>query len=190
MIGELLDLDRMESGRMELHLEQLDLNALAAEVVSGTRPTAPRHALGLALDPALPRLWGDRDKLTEVVLNLLSNAIKYSPQGGEVTVGTCRVGDEAHLWVRDQGVGIPPEALEVVFERYTRVESGPQRHIKGTGLGLPIVRQIAQLHSGRAWAESAVGQGATFHVALPLGGPAREGDASPTGASAATTRSS
>jgi PAS domain S-box-containing protein len=186
MIGELLDLDRMESGRMELHLERVDLNKLAADVAATTRPTAPQHTLELALDPALPMLWGDRDKLTEIVLNLLSNAIKYSPQGGEVTVGTRLAGGEAHLWVRDQGVGIPREALEVVFERYARVESGPQRYIKGTGLGLPIVRQIAQLHGGRAWAESAVGQGSTFHVALPLAAPAKDGDARPTSASATT----
>jgi signal transduction histidine kinase len=177
MIEELLDLDRMESGRMVLHLEQLDLNALVGDVVAGTRPTAPQHALDLALDPTLPLLWGDRDKLTQALLNLLNNAIKYSPQGGEVTVGTRLTGGEAHLWVRDQGVGIPPEALDVVFERYARVESGPQRYIKGTGLGLPIVRQIAQLHGGRAWAESAVRQGSTFYVALPLAGPARQSDA-------------
>jgi PAS domain S-box-containing protein len=170
MIGELLDLDRMESGRMTLHQEWLDLNALAVEAVEDTRPTASRHALGLVLDPALPTLWGDRDKLLEVVLNLLSNAIKYSPEGGDVTVGTRLVGSTARLWVEDQGVGIPPEALEVVFERYTRVESGPQRFIQGTGLGLPIVRQIAELHGGRAWAESEVGRGSTFHVTLPLTG--------------------
>jgi PAS domain S-box-containing protein len=170
MIGEMLDLDRMESGRMTLHQDWLDLNALAAEAVEDTRPTAPRHALGLVLDPALPPVWGDRDKLLEVVLNLLSNAIKYSPESGEVTVGTRLVGSTAHLWVEDQGVGIPPEALEVIFERYTRVESGPQRFIQGTGLGLPIVRQIAELHGGRAWAESDVGCGSTFHVTLPLTG--------------------
>jgi signal transduction histidine kinase len=190
MIGEMLDLDRMESGRMVLHLEPVDLNELAADVVASTRPTTPQHALSLAVDPTLPMLRGDRDKLTEVLLNLLSNAIKYSPQGGEVTVGTRLTGGEAHLWVRDQGVGIPPEALDVVFERYARVESGPQRYIKGTGLGLPIVRQIAELHGGRAWAESAVGQGSTFHVALPLGGPAKEDTAWPGSSSARPPRSS
>ena len=75
---------------------------------------------------------------------------------------------QAHAWVEDHGVGIPEEALEPVFERYTRVESDVSRHIQGTGLGLPIVRQIVSMHGGRAWAESTPGQGSVFHVALPL----------------------
>jgi signal transduction histidine kinase len=175
MISELLDLDRMESGRMVLHPETVDLNAVVTQTVEGARPTAPGHELRLELDPGLPPLPADRDKLTQVVVNLLSNAIKYSPDGGEVAVGTRRAGAEAHLWVRDRGVGIPPAALEVIFERYTRVEGGSHRYIKGTGLGLPIVREIARLHGGRAWAESEVGRGSVFHLALPLAGPPAEG---------------
>jgi signal transduction histidine kinase/integral membrane sensor domain MASE1 len=170
MISELLDLDRMESGQMTLRVEPLDLNALIAEAVAGIGPNAPQHALRLELDATLPSLPGDRDKMTQVILNLLSNAIKYSPKGGNVTVGTTWDRARAHLWVRDQGVGIPSDALEAVFERYTRLETGANSMIQGTGLGLPIVRQIAELHGGRAWAESEVGRGSTFHVTLPLTG--------------------
>jgi two-component system phosphate regulon sensor histidine kinase PhoR len=85
-----------------------------------------------------------------------------------VTISTALEAGQAHLRVRDEGLGIPAEALERVFERYSRIESGATRNIQGTGLGLPIVRQIARLHGGQAWAESELGRGSTFHVTLPL----------------------
>ena len=166
MIGDLLDLEHMESGQMVLRRETLDLNALIEEAVDTMRPNAPLHTLRVELDGSLP-LSGDRDKLTQVVLNLLSNAVKYSPDGGAVVVGARIEGAQAHLWVRDEGIGIPDDALEPIFQRYTRLVSGPLT-IRGTGLGLPIVRQIAEIHGGRAWAESRVGFGSTFHVTLPL----------------------
>jgi PAS domain S-box-containing protein len=169
MINEVLDLDRIESGRVTLHREPVDLGALASEVVGRTAPRVSGHRLLLRLDPSAPSIDGDRDRLTQVVVNLLDNAVKYSPDGGEVTVGVESEGASAHLWVRDQGMGIPAEALESVFERYTRVESGRHRAIHGTGLGLPIVRQIVELHGGRIWAESVPGAGSTFHVTLPAG---------------------
>jgi signal transduction histidine kinase len=111
----------------------------------------------------------DRDKLTQVMANLLSNAVKYSPDGGEIVVSTRVEGSAAHVLVRDHGMGIPKAALETIFERYGRVESLATRHIQGTGLGLPIVRQIVQLHGGAVWAESSVGEGSVFHVRLPRG---------------------
>src|SRR4029079_11993024 len=96
----------------------------------------------------------DPDKLTQILANLISNAIKYSPDGGVISIGAKEEGDDLHLWVTDEGLGIPPESQEAIFERYARVESGRHRGIKGIGLGLPIVRQIAELHGGWAWAES------------------------------------
>jgi PAS domain S-box-containing protein len=171
MITELLDLDRMESGRMTLRPEPVDLGLLATGVVSTVAPRASRHRLKLQLDPTVPEITGDRDKLTQVLTNLVDNAIKYSPDGGEVTVGVGPDGDAAHVWVRDQGLGIPTDAVETIFERYTRIESGLHRSIHGTGLGLPIVRQIVELHGGRVWAESLPGVGSTFHVMLPPGPP-------------------
>jgi PAS domain S-box-containing protein len=176
MINELLDLDRMESGQMTLHLETVDLDSIVRDVVERRRASAPRHTLRLDVDPDLPRLLADRDKLTQVVVNLLDNAIKYSPDGGDVAVCVRVEGLQACVRIRDQGVGIPPEALDTIFDRYTRVESGAHRRILGTGLGLPIVRQIVELHGGRVWVESELGQGSTFHVELPLAGPPIRGE--------------
>jgi signal transduction histidine kinase len=169
MITEMLDLDKMESGRMEIHREPVDLNAIVSEAAERVRPNAPRHPLSLRLDPLVGEMSGDRDKLTQVMANLLNNAVKYSPNGGEIVVSTRVEGNAAHIVVRDHGMGIPKEALETIFERYGRVESLATRHIQGTGLGLPIVRQIVQLHGGAVWVESTVGEGSVFHVTLPRG---------------------
>ena len=177
MITEMLDLDKMESGRMELHREPVDLNAIVSEAADRMRPNAPRHPVSLRLDPLVGEVSGDRDKLTQVMANLLSNAVKYSPDGGEIVVSTRVEGNAAHVVVRDHGMGIPKGALETIFERYGRVESLATRHIQGTGLGLPIVRQIVQLHGGAVWVESAVGEGSVFHVTLPRGGAATRAEA-------------
>jgi len=168
MINELLDLDRMEAGSMTLHLEAVDVGALVTRIVASTGPRAPRHRLSVEIDASLPPLAADHDKLTQVIVNLLDNAIKYSPDGGEIVLGAHADNGVAHLTVRDQGLGIPPDALDDVFERYSRIESARHRPIHGTGLGLPIVRQIAELHGGRAWAECNPGRGTTLHVTLPL----------------------
>jgi signal transduction histidine kinase len=171
MIDELLDLDRMEAGRMPLRVQPVDVAALVRQSVASASARSPRHRLNLALDPVLPRLLADRDKLTQVLVNLLDNAIKYSPDGGDVVVGARTDGERMQLWVRDHGLGIPPDALETIFERYARVESTRHQLIRGTGLGLPIVRQIVELHGGRVWVESTYGLGSTFHVTLPLARP-------------------
>ena len=114
---------------------------------------------------------GDADKLTQVVSNLASNAIKYSPKGGTVTLATARHGGEAEIRVSDTGLGIPPAAVTTIFERYARHEAKDRELIKGTGLGLPLVRQIVEMHRGRVWVESEVGKGATFHVVIPVRRP-------------------
>jgi len=163
----MLDLDKMESGRMQLHRERLDLNAVISDAVDRVRPNAPQHPVSLRLDPLVGEMHGDRDKLIQVMANLLSNAVKYSPKGGEIVVSSRAEGGAAHVVVRDHGMGIPKASLETIFERYGRVESPETRHIQGTGLGLPIVRQIVHLHGGTVWAESSVGEGSVFHVTLP-----------------------
>jgi signal transduction histidine kinase len=139
------------------------------------RPNAPRHPLTLRLDPLVAEVSGDRDKLTQVMANLLNNAVKYSPDGGEIVVSTRVEGEAAHIAVRDHGMGIPKAALQSIFERYGRVESPATRYIQGTGLGLPIVRQIVQLHGGAVWVESTVGEGSVFHVTLPRASATRGG---------------
>ncbi len=168
MINELLDLERMESGRMELHREPVDLNSLVRGVVERLTPGAPQHPIRLQLDARLPALPGDRDKLVQVLINLLNNAIKYSPHGGVIMITTDTRDDRAEVTMDDHGMGIPPSALEKIFDRYARIESNAHRYIQGTGLGLPIVRQIVELHGGRVWAESTLGQGSRFQFTLPL----------------------
>ena len=168
MITEMLDLDRMEAGRMSLHREPTDLNAIVRDAADRVRPNAPSHPITLTLARDLPEYSGDHDRLTQVVANLLSNAVKYSPTGGEIVVTTARSEDGIHLTVQDHGMGIPADKLDAIWERYSRIETDTTRGIQGTGLGLPIVRQIVTMHGGKVWAESEIGRGSLFHVLLPL----------------------
>jgi signal transduction histidine kinase len=168
MINDLLDLERMKSGRMEMNWEPIEINALIQEIVSRTYANAQSVQLQVTLDPAMPSLDGDRDKLTQVITNLLNNALKYSPASDVILIGSKREGDNAHLFVQDHGMGIPTEKLDQIFERYARVESSATRYIGGTGLGLPIVRQITEMHHGNVSVESTLGKGSIFHVILPL----------------------
>jgi signal transduction histidine kinase len=168
LVSEMLDLDRMESGRMTIQPELVSLNALIEEVAATARPHAPRHSIELQLDASLPQIEADRDKLVQILTNLVDNAIKYAPKGGPVVIRSWPDGSSAHVVVRDRGIGIPRDALETIFERYIRVDSPQTRGISGTGLGLPIVREIARLHGGRTWAESPPSGGSTFHLTFPL----------------------
>jgi signal transduction histidine kinase len=168
MISELLDLNRMKSGQVSLNLEQVDFKAVIMDVIERMRPTATQHRFRLQLDNAFPFLAADRNKLTQVVTNLLSNAVKYSPGGGEILISGKVEGHLVHVCVQDQGIGMPAHTLERIFEFYSRIESDSTRYIEGTGLGLPIVRQIVQLHGGKVWAESMLGRGSIFHFTIPL----------------------
>ena len=173
LVNEMLDLSRMESGRIALSLEPIDLNAIVRDIATTMQPTAPKHTFTLRLDDTLSLLQADRDKITQVVTNLASNAVKYSPDGGEVVLMTRAEGIHAHLMVIDNGLGMPKDMLEYVFEPYSRVENGTTRFVNGTGLGLPIARQIVKLHGGRVWADSVEGKGSTFHCLIPVGASSR-----------------
>ena len=168
MITNMLDLDRMESGQMKLYQEEVNVNETIMSVVERIHPNAPDHTFRFQLDDTLPSVTGDSDKLIQVVTNLLTNAVKYSPAGGEILLSSYLEGNMVHVQVQDQGLGIPSDALERVFERYNRVEADSTRYIKGTGLGLPIVREIVEMHGGKAWVESVQGKGSTFHFTLPV----------------------
>jgi two-component system sensor histidine kinase/response regulator len=167
LINDLLDLERMKSGHVAMNWGVVDINALIQEIVNRTYTIAHKDVIQLQLDAEVPSIQGDSDKLTQVITNLVNNAIKYSPEGGTILLSSKRENNTIHLLVQDHGIGIPTDKLEQVFERYARVESGATRYIGGTGLGLPIVRQIMEMHHGSVWAESVMGQGSTFHVVLP-----------------------
>ncbi len=168
LIGELLDLNHMKTGKLILNREQIDLNTVIMQLVGRMRPAAARHQLRTRLARNLPLISGDRDKLTQVITNLLTNAIKYSPAGGEVLVRSKIEDGQAHISIQDHGIGIPAHALELIFEPYARVTASETRYIEGTGIGLSLVRQIIGMHNGKTWAESVEGQGSTFHFTLPL----------------------
>jgi PAS domain S-box-containing protein len=168
LIGDMLDLDRMESGRMTMRTAAVDINDVLTEVVSRAAPSATTVEFSPDLDPRLPIVSGDRDRLIQVVSNLVNNAVKYSPEGGAVTVSSRAEGGYALMSVSDNGLGIPPEEIGHVFERFRRVRSGAAQSIPGTGLGLAIVKQIVEMHGGKIWVESAVGHGSSFHFTIPL----------------------
>jgi PAS domain S-box-containing protein len=167
LIGDMLDLDRMESGRMSIRTTDVDINEVLSDAIAraGGSPTVEFKA---DLDPRLPIVVGDRDRLIQVVSNLVNNAVKYSPDGGTVTLASRVEGEFALVSVADTGVGIPPDEIGHVFERFRRVRSGAAQSIPGTGLGLTIVKQIVEMHGGKIWVESAVGHGSAFHFTLPL----------------------
>jgi len=169
LIGDMLDLDRMESGRMSMRAGDVDINEVLTEAMAraGSAAASPVE-FKADLDPRLPIVVGDRDRLIQVVSNLVNNAIKYSPDGGTVTLSTRSEGGYALVSVTDTGLGIPPDEIGHVFERFRRVRSGAAQSIPGTGLGLTIVKQIVEMHGGKIWVESAVGHGSAFHFTVPL----------------------
>jgi signal transduction histidine kinase len=170
LLSDMLDLDGIESGQVRLSVEPVDLNGIVVDAAARYRLTAPDHPIELHLDERLPKLMGDTGRMTQVVTNLLSNAIKYSPNGGAVELRTSRQQEAVMLTVRDHGIGIPAEQLEKILERYPDAGTDATS-IRRTGLGLPLVRQIVEMYSGKVWATSESGQGSVFHVQLPLPDP-------------------
>jgi len=168
MIGEMLDLDRMEAGKIRLNPQPLDLNNLISDAIERAQAASEQHHISADLDRALPIINGDADRLVQVVSNLLTNAVKYSPDGGEVLVRTRAENGSVHVSVIDHGVGIAPEFVDRLFGRYERFESNRTSKVVGTGLGLAISRQIVELHGGRIWVESKPGQGSNFQFSVPM----------------------
>jgi PAS domain S-box-containing protein len=168
LIGDMLDLDRMESGRMTMRTADVDVNEVLSDTMARASNTSNLVEFKSDLDPRLPIVTGDRDRLVQVVSNLVNNAVKYSPEGGLVTLSSRAEGGYALVTVADTGLGIPPDEIGHVFERFRRVHSGAAQSIAGTGLGLTIVKQIVEMHGGKIWIESAVGHGSAFHFTIPL----------------------
>ena len=169
LINEILDLSRIEAGRMELELGAASLPDLLDQGVAMVRERALRHgiALGLTIAPGVGMVRADQVKLMQVVVNLLSNAVKFTPDGGSVDVRAEVSGTDALVTVRDTGIGIPEEERERIFEAFQRGGRGARTSVEGTGLGLTLSRRILDLHGGRLWMESTVGEGSTFSFTVP-----------------------
>ncbi|MFC5344418.1 CHASE3 domain-containing protein [Brevundimonas staleyi] len=169
LINDILDIEKIESGKLRLEMAPLDLREVAARAVEGVRGYADELGVRLTLaeGEAAP-VRGDADRLIQVVTNLLSNASKFSPRGGEVRVTVDPERRLARLSVVDQGPGIPDSFRSRIFSKFAQADGSDTRAKGGTGLGLAIAREIAERHGGRLWFESAEGEGATFYLDLPL----------------------
>jgi PAS domain S-box-containing protein len=171
LIEDLLDMSRIEAGKVSLDLQRVDPAAVVTAGIETVRPTAMAKEIRLttAFSSLSGIVMGDKNRLQQVVWNLLSNAIKFTPKGGRIHVVTKRVNSHVEICVTDTGQGIAPEFLGQVFDRFRQADAKTTRHYGGLGLGLSIVKHLAELHGGSVRVESeGVGLGATFIVSLPL----------------------
>jgi PAS domain S-box-containing protein len=170
LISDLLDVASIENGTLSLRTAPVDLTALASDVVELLEGQARDRKIELhrEIDPGIPVVTGDRDRLIQVLSNLIGNAIKFTPEGGNVWLRLARNGDEVVVSVADTGIGISPADLPHVFDRFWRAR---ETTAKGAGLGLSIASGIVEAHGGRIWAESQPGVGTTMTFALPVKGP-------------------
>ena len=170
LVSELLQLARVEAGRIELELDARDVDELLREAVEHIQPYAERVGLSVSLDPRHERgAWINADdrRLGQVLANLLDNAVKFTPPGGVIQVGGRKAGNVVEMWVSDTGVGVEPDQLLRIFERFYKIDAS--RAGRGTGLGLAICKHLVQAHGGRIWAESpGQGRGSTFRFTVPL----------------------
>jgi PAS domain S-box-containing protein len=168
LVNDILDIERMDSGQMQVELKPIDVTEFLAQASETMRGMADAAGVKLKLVSRNLTINADVDRMTQVVTNLLSNAIKFSPRGSTVTIAAEQVGRTVHLSVADQGRGIPEDKLETIFERFQQVDASDSREKGGTGLGLSICRMVIQQHGGRIWATSNDPAGSIFHVELPL----------------------
>ncbi len=168
LINDILDLSKIEAGRMELELSEFNLPAAIDNTLTLVRERAQRREIRLAraIDPRVGSVRADERKVKQVLLNLLSNALKFTPEGGRIDVGVAVRDGMAEISVTDTGVGIAPEDLDAVFEEFRQVGTAAKK-VEGTGLGLAISRKFIELHGGRIWVTSTPGVGSTFAFTLP-----------------------
>ncbi len=170
LIQDLLDVALMEAGQLPIKPARLSAGGLITEAVDMQRPLASSSSLEIRaeVEPDVPEVWGDRDRLLQVFENLIGNAIKFSSADGHITAGVASREHEVVFWVADTGRGIAPENLPKVFDRFWQAERDGRR---GAGLGLPIAKGIVEAHGGRIWAESRQGRGTTFCFTIPKAFP-------------------
>jgi signal transduction histidine kinase len=172
LVNDILDLERIGSGKAELHFTQTSADDLFNRATTLQQGSAQRANIRFTLEPNNVTVWADPDRILQTLSNLISNAIKFSPQAttipSEIRLTASYVTpDEALIEVQDQGRGIPDDKLLQIFDRFKQVDASDSRAMGGTGLGLAICRSIVQQHGGHIWATSTVGEGSTFHFTLP-----------------------
>jgi signal transduction histidine kinase len=170
LINDILDLSKVEAGRMELELTRFDLPLALENAVTLVRERATRHGLTLepAVDERLGDFVGDERKLKQILLNLLSNAVKFTPSGGRIGLKAVLADAVVEISVSDTGIGIAPEDQGAIFEEFRQVGSDYARKREGTGLGFTLAKKFVELHGGKIWVKSEVGKGSTFTFTLPV----------------------
>jgi len=173
ILNDLLDLSRIESGRIDIKFEELDIRVPIEFIASSFKPQADGKSIRLRteLPEGLPTVYGDREKVEQVLTNLLGNAMKFTPEEGEIIVTAQPLDAKERklaISVRDTGIGIPADELEKVFEKFHQVEGSLHRSVGGTGLGLAITKGLVEAHHGTIWVESEMGKGSTFTFTLPI----------------------
>jgi signal transduction histidine kinase len=170
LINDILDLSKVEAGRMELEIARFDLRQSIDNAMTLVRGRAEAHGIRLErqIQDDVSHYDGDERRFKQVVLNLLTNALKFTPAGGSVTVAAVRANGAYVLSVKDTGIGIAEEDQEKVFEEFRQVGNDGARKAEGTGLGLTLTRKLVELQGGSIRVESAVGKGSTFTFTLPI----------------------
>ena len=171
LINEILDLSKIEAGRMELTFGETNLTEVVESALTTLRPLIEQKRLDVsaALDPAATTVRADKVRLKQILFNLLSNAAKFTPPDGKIRVEARRISDDLELTVVDTGPGIAPEDHPKLFREFTQLDATHQMNQSGTGLGLVLVKRLVELHGGRVWVESAVGKGSRFILRIPMG---------------------
>lgn len=168
-INEILDISKIESGKMELHLEDFRLKGVFAEIKSALAPmtSAKNIDISFTIEPLDLVLTADNDKLKHILLNLISNALKFTPVSGQVLIKAISFADRVEISVRDTGIGISEEDQQLIFEPFKQISSSQSSEHVGTGLGLSLVKKLVEMHKGRIWVESETGKGSVFTFTLP-----------------------
>jgi len=173
LINDVLDMAKIESGRMNLHPEKFKVHNILDEVTSITSTLASEKNVSLFIDENSDQeieIYADNTRLRQVMINLVNNSIKFTETGNIILSAKPMDGARVSITVKDTGIGIPPDKLDAVFQEFTQVDTSTTRKVGGTGLGLPISRRLVEMHGGRLWAESSgiEGEGSVFHVEMPV----------------------
>jgi len=178
ILNDLLNLSRIESGRIEMKFENVGLKGIIELTASSLKPHADGKSIKIdvEINEPLPAIYADPEKMEQILTNLIGNAIKFTPEGGRILIaaqslphdGKSGYGERVNVSVKDTGIGIPSEHLDAIFEKFHQVEGSLQRSVSGTGLGLAITKGLVEAHQGKIWVESELGKGSTFTFSLPI----------------------